>query len=83
MLNVRAPASTVTGPYNDEKADEKELEKERGSAEMHSAVDDDGIEPDPDLDPASLSHAFRFAAWSSVALVCALPQGSLIPTLTF
>jgi len=72
MLNVRAPASTVTGPYNDEKADEKELEKERGSAEMHSAVDDDGIEPDPDLDPASLSHAFRFAAWSSVALTLIL-----------
>jgi hypothetical protein len=67
MLNVRAPASTVTGPYNDEKADEKESEKE----------------PDPDLDPASLGKAFRFAAWSSVALVCALPQGSLIPTLTF
>jgi hypothetical protein len=82
-LNVRAPASTVTGPYTDEKADEKESEKERGSAEMHSVADDDGIEPDPDLDPASLSKAFRFAAWSSVALVCALPRGSLIPTLTF
>jgi len=76
VLNIRAPVSTEAkeGPYGDEKADEKadekEPEKDRGSAEMHSAVDDDGpiITLDPDLDPASLTKAFRFAAWSSVVL---------------
>jgi len=76
VLNIRAPVSTEAkeGPYGDEKADEKEPEKDRGSAEMHSAVDDDGpiITLDPDLDLASLTKAFRFAAWSSVVLVCDL-----------
>jgi hypothetical protein len=74
VLNVKAPVSTVTGPYNDENTDEKESEKEPGFADIHSAVGDDGVEPDPDLDPASLNKAFRFAAWSSVALVCDLPS---------
>jgi hypothetical protein len=81
-LNVRVPVSTVTGPYNDENMDdsEKVSEKEHGFADAHSAVNDDGLEPDPDLDPASLRKAFRFAAWSSVALVRSLsrPPASLI-----
>lgn len=67
-LNVRL-VTKVSGPYGEEKTDEKGSEKERGSAEMHSVVDEDGIVPDPDLDPVSLNTAYRFAAWSSVALV--------------
>jgi urea-proton symporter len=83
-LNVKVPASTVTGPYNDEKTNdsEKVSEKEDGFADTHSAsaVNDDGLEPDPDLDPASLHKAFRFAAWSSVALVRSL---SPLPCLSY
>jgi len=64
-LNVRSNVPKVSGPYGDEKS-----EKEPGTPEieMHSVVDEDGVAPDPDLDPASLNEAFRFAAWSSVAL---------------
>jgi len=67
-LNVKVNVN-VSGPYGDERTDEKGSEKERGSAEMHSVMDEGGIVPDPDLDPVSLDTAFRFAAWSSVALV--------------
>jgi len=81
-LNVRVPVSTVTEPYTDEKTNdsEKVSEKDHGFADTHSAVNDDGLEPDPDLDPASLRKAFRFAAWSSVVLVRNLspPPASLI-----
>jgi len=65
-LNVRVNVN-VSGPYGDDRMDEKGSEKERGSAEMHS-VNEGGIVPDPDLDPVALDTAFRFAAWSSVAL---------------
>jgi urea-proton symporter len=74
-LNVasRAYVDKKGATYADEKADEKALEKEKehGSAELHS-VDEDGpiIVPDPDLDPVALHKAYRFAAWSSVLLVC-------------
>jgi len=77
-LNVRVNVPRVSGPYGDERTDEKGSEKERGSAEMHS-VNEDGIVPDPDLDPVELDIAFRFAAWSSVALVCVLSPLVLIP----
>jgi hypothetical protein len=73
VLNVRVAVRTVTSgvEYGDEKTGS---EKELGSAEAHSALDDEGpiITVDPDLDPVSLEKAFRFAAWSSVALVCDL-----------
>jgi hypothetical protein len=71
-LNIKAPVPTGTSgvEYSDEKAFEKGSEKGHGSIEAHSAVDDEGIiAPDPDLDPVALDRAFRFAAWSSVALV--------------
>jgi SSS family transporter len=70
-LNIKAPVPTGTSgvEYSDEKAFEKGSEKGHGSIEAHSAVDDEGIiAPDPDLDPVALDRAFRFAAWSSVAL---------------
>jgi len=66
-LNVRGLSTTKGGGYDDEKTDEKESEKEGGFAETHLAEDDEGTQ-DPDLDPVSLNKAFRFAAWSSVAL---------------
>lgn len=75
-MNIKAPVPTATSgvEYSDEKAFEKGSDKGHGSTEAHSAVDDDGvIVPDPDLDPVSLDKAFRFAAWSSVVLVCDLP----------
>ena len=73
-MNVKAPVATVTSgvDYSDEKTAEKGSEKGHDFTEAHLAVDDEGpiIAPDPDLDPASLDKAFRFAAWSSAALVC-------------
>ncbi|KAI0292035.1 urea transporter [Russula brevipes] len=64
-LNVRTRVTTVTQvgkPYGDEKGSE--------IAETRSAADDEGgiVTPDPDLDPISLTKAYRFATWSSVAL---------------
>lgn len=44
-------------------------EKEKSSAEAADAVSVKSEEED-DLDPAKLQKAFRFAAWSSIALVC-------------
>jgi hypothetical protein len=74
-LNVtsRADADTKGATNADEKADEKALEEEHGSAEL-PYVDGEGpfVVPDPDLDPIALDTAFRFAAWSSVLLVCNL-----------
>ncbi|KAI0254582.1 urea transporter [Lactifluus subvellereus] len=71
-LNVgsRPSAGTKAAIDNDEKADEKALEKEHGSAELRSISEGEGpiIVPDPDLDPVALDKAFRFAAWSSVVL---------------
>lgn len=67
-MNVRANVPKVSGLYSDEKS-----EKEQ------SDVDEEGIAPDPDLDPDSLNEAFRFAAWSSVALVCDLFPPALTP----
>ena len=70
----RAPAGTEGATDNDEKADDKVSEKEHGTAELRSISEGEGpvIVPDPDLDPAALHKAFRFAAWSSVLLVCNL-----------
>lgn len=63
--------------YDDDKTQktfEKGSEKgHHGFTEAQSAVDDEPIIAfDPDLDPVSLDKAFRFAAWSSAALVCNL-----------
>jgi urea-proton symporter len=75
-LNVKAPVPIVTSgvEYSDEKTAEKGSEKEHDFTEARSAVDDEGpnIASDADLDPVSLDRAFRFAAWSSAALVCDL-----------
>lgn len=76
-MNIKPPVPTATATgrvdYSDEKAFEKGSDKGHGSTEAHSAVDDEGVlVPDPDLDPVSLDKAFRFAAWSSVVLVCDL-----------
>lgn len=80
MLNVKVAAPHVTSgaESDDEKTSEKEPEKERVSTEAHEAVDYESpiITADPDLDPVSLNKAFRFAAWSSVALVCDLSPRS-------
>jgi urea-proton symporter len=79
-LNVKAPVATVTSgvEYGDDKT-QKTFEKgsEKGQhtfTEAQSDVDDEGpvIALDPDLDPVSLDKAYRFAARSSVALVCDL-----------
>jgi len=71
-LNIgsRASAGTKEATDSDEKADEKALGKEHGSAEVQSLSEGEGpiIVPDPDLDPVALQKAFRFAAWSSVVL---------------
>ncbi|KAI0002534.1 urea transporter [Russula compacta] len=69
-LNIRTQVSEVTSevPCGDEKTDEKGSEKGHGSVEMQSVDKEPVISPDSDLDPVSLSKAFRFAAWSSVAL---------------
>jgi len=73
-LNIQAavPAITTGEESGDEKTSEKGSEKGHGFAEAREAVDYEGpiITTDPDLDPVSLKKAFRFAAWSSVALVC-------------
>jgi hypothetical protein len=73
-LNARVAAPNVTSGVedDDEKTFEKEPEKGHGSTEAHEAVDYESpiTINDPDLDPVSLDKAFRFAAWSSVALVC-------------
>jgi hypothetical protein len=75
-LNIRAAAPNVTGGLesDDEKTFEKEPEKGHVSAEAHEALDYESpiITTDPDLDPVALDKAFRFAAWSSAALVCDL-----------
>ena len=75
MLNIRAAPPVTTGAESDdEKTSEKEPEKGHVSAEAHEAMDYESpiITVDPDLDPVALDKAFRFAAWSSVALVCNL-----------
>ena len=79
MLNIKAAAPAISGAESDdEKTDEKEPEKGHVSTGAHEAVDYESpiITIDPDLDPASLNKAFRFAAWSSVALVCDLSTRS-------
>jgi hypothetical protein len=85
-LNVRVAAPNVTSGVedDDEKAFEKEPEKGHVSTEAHEAVDYGSpiiTTIDPDLDPVSLDKAFRFAAWSSAALVCDLSP-TLVPILT-
>jgi len=72
-LNIRAAAPSGI-ESDDEKTFEKEPEKGHVSTEAHEAVDYESpiIITDPDLDPVSLDKAFRFAAWSSAALVCDL-----------
>jgi len=70
-LNVkpRADVDTKGATNTDEKADDKALEEEHGSAELRSLDGEEPfVVPDPDLDPVALDKAFRFAAWSSVAL---------------
>jgi hypothetical protein len=73
-LNIQAAVPTITNgeESGDEKTSEKGSEKGHGFVEAREAVDYEGpiVTPDPDLDPVSLNEAFRFAAWSSVALVC-------------
>jgi hypothetical protein len=79
VLNIRAAAPVTSGvESDDENTHEKEPEKERISTEAHEAVDHESpiITIDPDLDPVSLDKAFRFAAWSSVVLVCNLSPHS-------
>ncbi|KAI0281759.1 urea transporter [Russula aff. rugulosa BPL654] len=73
VLNIEAaaPVAVTSGvESDDEKTSEKEQEKGHVSTEAHEAVDYESpiITLDPDLDPVSLDKAFRFAAWSSVAL---------------
>jgi len=67
-IRTRSPQVTKGETYDDEKVDEKV----GGYADTRLATDDEEpvIIPDPDLNPADLTKAFRFAAWSSVALVC-------------
>jgi hypothetical protein len=86
-LNIKAAAPVTSGvESDDEKTYEKEPEKERVSTDVHEAYESPVITADPDLDPVSLDKAFRFAAWSSVALVCDLSPRSgadsddLLPT---
>ncbi|GLB43097.1 putative sodium solute symporter (SSF) (TC 2.A.21) family protein [Lyophyllum shimeji] len=52
-----------------EEFDEEENKKKKGSLEVQSVDEVVGITEDSDLDPAQLDKAFRFAAWSSLALV--------------
>ena len=46
-------------------------EKKRDSAEVAEVAEDEEpvVHPDPDLEPEGLKKAYRFALWSSVALV--------------
>lgn len=71
---VAAPNATSRVEDDDEKTFEKEPEKGHVSTEAHEHEAVDYGSPitvnDPDLDPVSLDKAFRFAAWSSAALVC-------------
>ena len=75
-MNVARHTSTHAKQdgLGDEKVEEKISEKghEHELTETRSISDDEGpgITPDPDLDPVALDKAFRFAAWSSLALVC-------------
>ena len=74
-LNVAHRTSTHAkgDAVGDEKVDEKISEKKGNEfTETRSVSDEEGpvIIPDPDLDPVALDKAFRFAAWSSLALVC-------------
>jgi urea-proton symporter len=74
-LNIkpRADAATKGTTNTDEKANDKAMEEEHGSAELRSLDGEEPfVVPDPDLDPVALDKAFRFAAWSSVVLVCNL-----------
>lgn len=67
------PTATSGVEYGDEKTFEKGSDKGHVSTEAYAAVDEGPvIAVDPDLDPVSLDKAFRFAAWSSVVLVCDL-----------
>jgi hypothetical protein len=72
-LNVAPRPSTHAkeDTLGDEKVGEKISEKGHEITETHSVSEDEGpgIVPDPDLDPVALDKAFRFAAWSSLALV--------------
>ena len=65
-------------PFGDEKVGEK---KGNELTETHSISYEEGpaITPDPDLDPVELDKAFRFAAWSSVVLVCIFSYISRLP----
>ena len=73
-MNVARHTSTHAKQdgLGDEKVEEKISEKGHELTETRSISDDEGpgITPDPDLDPVALDKAFRFAAWSSLALVC-------------
>ena len=72
-MNVAPRASTHVkeDTLGDEKVGEQISEKGQESTETRSVSyeEDPAITPDPDLDPAALDKAFRFAAWSSLALV--------------
>ena len=82
-IKVAAPRARSGVEDDDEKTFEKEPEKGHVSTEAHEAVDYESpiIITDPDLDPIALDKAFRFAAWSSVVLVCDLSP-RLVPILT-
>jgi len=71
-LNVARHTSThaKVDTVGDEKVGEKVSEKEHEITETRSVTDEEGpgVTPDPDLDPVALDKAFRFAAWSSLAL---------------
>jgi hypothetical protein len=72
-LNVATRTSTHTKEesFGDEKVGEK-VGHELTETRSVSYEEGPGITPDPDLDPVALDKAFRFAAWSSVVLVCIL-----------
>ena len=67
----RASTHVKEDTLGDEKVGEQISEKGQEFTETRSVSyeEDPAITPDPDLDPVALDKAFRFAAWSSLALV--------------
>ncbi|KAG6854515.1 hypothetical protein C0991_005427 [Blastosporella zonata] len=67
---INAPHHHTTSPPNVsiEKADDED-DKKVPSAEVESVSDVGGLTEETDLDPVELNKAFKFAAWSSLALL--------------
>ena len=67
------PTHAKEDTFGDEKVSEKpEIGHELSETRSISYEEAPIITPDPDLDPVALDKAFRFAAWSSLILVCIL-----------